>query len=461
MRILFFTWRSMLRRFVDVVAEVAERGHEVVIASPAQKPRGLPKELLGTPRVELVPYDEVSDAARGRAITLLRHARDYAWYLSPQQKVASFNRRRALDWLVWSASGRTRHADPSWPDPVVTLTPDDQATVDAALGALDARIPPDPGVLELVRAQRPDAVLVSPLLKQRFHQAEAVKAARALGIPSGFLVYSWDNLSNKGRLHAAPDRIFVWNELQRREAVDLHGADPESVTVTGAPHWDRFFAGAPSAGRDAFCARHGFDPARPIVLYLGSTTKICPDEVRVVERWLEAIRRAPDLRAANVLVRPHPDETKRWSSWKPTAERLSVSRNAHQQDQGLYDDLHNAAVVVGLNTSAQIEASILGKPVYTFAAGELAPGQEGTLHFYYLLSDTGGVVTSAATLDEHVAQLERGVAGDYDRDSITRFCESFVRPRGLDRPVVPLLADEILALGSRVGDPVDVEPVRS
>ena len=446
MRILFFTWRSTLRRFADVVTEIVERGHEVVIASPAQKPRGLPKELLTAPRVEVVPYEESSDAARGRAITLLRHARDYAWYLSPQQQVAAFNRRRALDWLVWTASGGERTADPSWPDPILTLAPEDQATVDAALGALDARIPPDPGVLELVRAQRPDVVLVSPLLKQRFNQTEAVKAARALGVPSGFLVYSWDNLSNKGRVHVAPDRTFVWNELQRREAVELHGIDADAVTVTGAPHWDSFFAGAPSSGREEFCARHGFDPDRPIVLYLGSTTKICPDEALVVERWLEAVRRAAGLREANVLVRPHPDETKRWSSWKPTGERLSVSRNAHKQDQGLYDDVHHAAVVVGLNTSAQIEASILGKPVYTFAAGELAPGQEGTLHFYYLLRDTGGVVSSAATLDEHITQLERGVAGDYDREAIRRFCESFVRPRGLDHPVAPILADEILEL---------------
>jgi hypothetical protein len=101
-----------------------------------------------------------------------------------------------------------------------------------------------------------------------------------------------------------------------------------------------------------------------------------------------------------------------------------------------------------LNTTAQIEASILGKPVYTFSGGELAPGQQGSRHFYYLLKDHDGAVAYAETLAEHVVQLERGVAGDFDADAIRRFCESFVRPRGLDRPVAPVVADEVLNLAS-------------
>src|SRR5438105_2458385 len=84
------------------------------------------------------------------------------------------------------------------------------------------------------------------------------RTARALGIPSGFLVYSLDNLSNKGRVHVAPDRTFAWNEVQRREAVELHGLDPGSVVVTGAARWDDFLDLEPSVDRDEFCRRHGF-----------------------------------------------------------------------------------------------------------------------------------------------------------------------------------------------------------
>jgi hypothetical protein len=446
MRILFFTWRVILCRYVDVVRELTNRGHEVVIASPAHKHLQLPHELRDA-RVEIVSYREVSDAARGRAIGLLRNTRDYLWYLSPQQKSASFNRRKALDRLIRGATAGEQSADRSWPDPIVRLSPDERISLDDSLAALEHSIPPDPGVMELIRNKRPDVVLVSPLLKQQFHQAEIVKAARALSVPCGFLVYSWDNLSNKGRVHVPPDRTFVWNELQRREAVELHGLDPESLVITGAPHWDAFFAMRASRPRDEFCREHGFDPSLPIVLYLGSTLRICPDEPRVVDAWLASIRGgALPLRDANVLVRHHPDETRRWSGWRPGHERVSLSPNPRQGDQSLYDELHHSTAAVGLNTSAQVEASILGRPVYTFAAGELAPGQEGTLHFYYLLREHGGMVTFAPTLAEHVEQLARGVAGDYDRDAIRRFCETFVRPLGLDRPVAPVLAGAVLDL---------------
>jgi hypothetical protein len=264
-------------------------------------------------------------------------------------------------------------------------------------------------------------------------------------VPVGFLVYSWDNLTNKGRTHVAPDKTYVWNEAQRHEATVLHGLDPETVVVTGAPHWDGFFDLQPSVGREELCRRHGFDPSRPIVLYLGSTGRISPREPDVVDRWLDMLRSAQGaLRDANVLIRRHPDERQRWSDWTTTHERVSLSHHPPPRELSLYDELHHAAVVVGLNTTAQIEASILEKPVYTFLAGdELAPGQRGTLHFYSLLEGRGGVVRYAETLDEHVRQLERGLAGDYEADAIRRFCEWFVRPHGLDRPVAPILAAEV------------------
>jgi hypothetical protein len=455
MRILFFTWRWALRRFEGALAELARDGHEISVVFRRGDRRPLPKVLRAYPSIERAVYDEVSDPEFGRAIALLRHLRDYAWYLSPEQEVGSFNRRRALDSLLGSATAGARSSDPSWPDPVLALGPDEQRAFSDALAELDRLIPPDPGVVEFIRARRPDVVLVSPLVHQRFHQNEVVKAARELGIPSGFLVYSWDNLSNKGRIHVAPDRVFVWNELQRREAIELHGIDPGSIVVTGASRWDEFFAMRPTNDRKGFCAKHGFDPDRPIVVYLGSTVGVCPDEPAVLDRWIETIRSAPPpLGEANILFRRHPGMRKYaqlWAGWTSRHERVSASRNPHQADQSLYNELTHSAAVVGLNTSAQVEAAILGRPVYTFSAGALAPGQAGSRHFYYLLKQHGGVVSYAETLDEHVDQLQQGLAGDFDREALRRFCLDFVRPLGLDRPVSPLLAEQLVQLARSGG----------
>jgi hypothetical protein len=449
-RILFCTRRRHHRHFVPLLDELGRRGHEIVLAFPSPQKVRIKGILRNRPNITALTYDEVSAPRFADAVALLRHLRDYGWYLSPEQEIATYNRHRALEQLLETAGGGTIAADPSWPDPPVQVDQSMRRRLDAELGGLDLALPPDPGVVELVHGQSPDVVLVSPLVLQGSHQTEVVKAARSLGVPSGFLVHSWDNLSNKGRVHVAPDKVYVWNDIQRREAVELHGIPAENVVVTGATHWDPFFELAPSSTFEQFCAGHGFDPAEPIVLYLGSTKNMSTDEPLLVDRWLAAVRSAPGrLARANILVRPHPKEGRRWLGWRPSGERVAASSPDAADSQGLYDELHHATAAVGLNTSAQIEASILGTPVYSFFSGDLTLGQRGSLHFYYLLEENGGAVTYAQTLQEHLGQLERGITGDFDRERISRFCEAFVRPRGLDLPVTPILADEILALAGR------------
>jgi len=458
-RVVLFTKLLTVGRFVDLAVELAGRGADVVVASPErERDRVVPEPLLTTPGIRLERYAEFEDAAFGRAVDLLRRTRDYAWYLRPEHRVGTFNRRRALDRLVQAATaGGRRAAGAAWPDPPVEIDPALREHVEPMLAELEALVAPDPGVVRYLAGLDPDVVLVTPLIRPGLHQTEVLKAARVLGIPSGFPVYSWDSLSNKGRMHATPDRVYAWNDVHRREAVELHGIDEERVVVVGAPHWDPFFELEPGDGREAFCARYGLDPGRPIVLYLGSTRTVCRDEPPVVERWLHALRSGPEaLREANVLVRPHPGESdaRRWTGWRPPDERVAVSIRADKADRSLFDELHHAELAVGLNTSAQIEASIVGTPVYTFSAGVDAAGQEGSLHFYYLLEREGGAVRFAAGLDEHVQQLERGLAGDVDREAIREFCRRIVRPRGLDRPVVPQLADEVEALARTARRPV-------
>jgi hypothetical protein len=66
------------------------------------------------------------------------------------------------------------------------------------LALMEATIPSDTAIEAFLQAERPDAVLVTPLINFGSYQADFVKSAQALGIPVGFPVFSWDNLTNKG-----------------------------------------------------------------------------------------------------------------------------------------------------------------------------------------------------------------------------------------------------------------------
>jgi hypothetical protein len=112
-------------------------------------------------------------------------------------------------------------------------------------------------------------------------------------------------------------------------------------------------------------------------------------------------------------------------------------------DQGLYDSLYHSAAVVGLNTSAMIEAGILAKPVLTIVSDEFSGGQDQTLHFHYLRASNGGLLHEARDLNEHVQQVAAALRGETGRERTLRFIERFVRPGGLATPVTPIMVEEI------------------
>ena len=249
MRILFVLNRmAHVRHFDRAVRILADRGHEICLASQDDE-LALPGLLAKHPRITSMA------AARNRgddwtaAATMLRRTRDYIRYLHPRYASARLLRHRAFEKMVGSVSDRAETLGAEWSELLLRMPKPEQKRIDALLAKLETAIPCDPDIEAFVAAQRPDAIVLSPMVGVGFTQADFVKSARALGIPSGLLVFSWDNLSNKGLIHEMPDRMFVWNDIQVREAVKLHKYPADRVVVTGAPRFDEFFEMKPATTR--------------------------------------------------------------------------------------------------------------------------------------------------------------------------------------------------------------------
>jgi hypothetical protein len=309
--------------------------------------------------------------------------------------------------------------------------------------ALERAVPSDRAVEHALAAHDPDAVVVTPLLgrsRRNRRQTDTVKAARRLGLPVGAGIASWDHLTTKGVIKAAPDAVFVWNEIQRRDAVELHFQPRARVVVTGAQLFDSWFDREPSSDGETFRAGVGLDRG-PYVLYVGSSPNIVPAEVEIafVRRWREAT-------GAQTLVRPHPYSVGAWADVDlPVAPRVPPPLPMTEADENLYfDSIHHSSAVVGINTSALIEALIQRKPVLTIAADEYRQSQSGTVHFRELRAAAGAALQTASSLEEHAAQLSSALA---DPASVAAaaddFLRAFVRPLGLQRPATPILADAI------------------
>jgi hypothetical protein len=323
-----------------------------------------------------------------------------------------------------------------------------------ALELCERAIPVLPELAQELERTNSDVLMVTPLVSEH-SQHDFARSVRAAGRPFALAVHSWDNLTNKGLVRETPDRTYVWNEIQRREAIDLHGLPPESVLAVGAHSYDHWFEWEPSRDRDTFCREVGLDALRPFLLYVGSSLQIAPDERPLIRRWIEALRRDPVLQDVGVLVRPHPYSGRTWDD-DPFADLTDVvvfpPRGAEPRDDlrraDYYDSIHHAAAVVGLNTTALIEAAIVGRRTYTWVQHEQGNTQEGTLHFHYLLRENGGPLVAASTLDAHVADLRRAVDNRDSDDWRHSFVRTFIRPRGLDLPAAPLFADDLLMFGA-------------
>jgi hypothetical protein len=476
-KILFHvTLPTLLRHFEGVLLALAERGHLVRIAASDRRPDlTMPPALAGHERMSFVTAPVDRGDAWTRHIYKLRVLRDYLRYLEKPYRNAPKLRERALRKLLTGlteeekthAIGRCPRCEQRLVDDEVSLLMlpfgvGGRKNVSRLLALMESTVPSGPAIDAFLQAEDPDVVLVTPLINFGSAQADYVKSAKALGIPVGFPVFSWDNLTNKGLIHVVPDRVFVWNERQAFEATKMQGVPAEDVVVTGAPRFDDFFRMTPGISREDFCTEHRLDPARPILTYLCSSAFVAGDERGFVTRWIDEIRQAPALARCNVVVRPHPRQKTVWKDFVPAGGRVAVTLpRSISTDQTLFDTIHHSAALVGLNTSAQLEAGIVGRPVFTILAPEFSAGQQGTIHFHYLLRQHGGFVEVASDFEAHRQQVSDAVTAGPDADRIRAFIQRFLRPRGLDQPVTPFLVEQIEALARRRARVADLSPVSS
>jgi len=451
---ILFTLASpeYLRYYDSTMRLLADRGHAVSVAVNSPRERKHARlDLVDDPRITVagvVPKRQDIWMPLARAV---RGTMDFVRYLDPRFAGAPALRNRMYR-KVLPALLRPLDRIPSLPD----------ATVSRILGLLQAierAVPVSRRVVRFLKKQAPDVVIVSPLVDAASDQVDTVRAARAAGIPVVAGVASWDNLTNKGHIRVEPDLVTVWNGLQKAEAVELHGVAPERVVMTGAQVFDRWFERTASTSRAELCRMAGLPDERPFVLFTGSSVFIARSEHEVpfVRRWVEGLRAAADprLRDIAVLVRPHPFNPEAWitadfSDLGPVAiwPRKRDTPASEEARTSLFDSLSYCDAVVGINTSAMIEASILGKPVLSLLGPEFAGTQDGTLHFRYLRRENGGCVRVAASIDEHLDQLAAVLRDPaLVRAETQQFVASFVRPHGLDVPCTPILADAIARAG--------------
>jgi hypothetical protein len=472
---VFMSLMARLRIFGSVIEELLARGHTVHLVVEDDSEHG---------SVEHAWLAELEHRP-GFSWEVRRALRTDRWYWP------AVTLRRAAEYVRWH---RPEYADRQWfrdraarrsPRWVRALlrprfmrTGPAVAAVEATMRPLERAMPIGRNVRAAVEELRPDLLLLCPDLSTGSLSSVWVTAAQEQGIPVGACIASWDNLTSKQLLGVVPDMVVVWNRIQEREAQEIHGIPADRVVVTGAQCFDQWFDWTPRP-REEFCARAGLEPSRPYILYVaGALAHTAPPELDLVHEWLRRLRtsRHASLHDVGVLIRPHPQRTEQWSKLKaeehenvamfprpPVPMPLSAEARADY-----YDSIYHSATVVGLNTTAMIEAAIVGRSVHTLLFPEYDDTQGATVHFEYLFTVGGGILRPATTFEEHEDQLAEALAEGEEKAAAQsrRFLEEFVRPYGLEEPATPRFIDAVeqLGTGSRSAPartPLWVPPLRA
>jgi len=284
--------------------------HELTARGPAHAFHIVPENLLPIYRngFNAVEFHPLLPYRQSRKILALQYSLGYA----------------QMYWADTKAMRRVRSRKPhgSWQNKLLTYTTrgiGKMAAGPARIRALDRwhcgaveQLDTVHRYEELFRQIRPTVLFCS-------HQRPSVilppvLAARRLGIPTASFIFSWDNLSSKGRIAAPFDHYLVWSDHMRSELFQYYpDITPDRVHIVGTPQFEPYSDCTLLWSREEFFRRIGADPSRRLICYSGGDAGTTPEDQEHVRVLMELIRSGRIQGNPQVIVRPVPvDDGKRY-----------------------------------------------------------------------------------------------------------------------------------------------------
>lgn len=255
-----------------------------------------------------------------------------------------------------------------------------------------------------------------------------VRVAHAMGIRTAAFIFSWDNLSSRGRILPPYDDYLVWHRPMQDELLRLYPQiDSERVYITGTPQFDYHFLPEFCLPRKELYARLSLDPARPFVLYTTGMDRDFPEEVRHVRAIIALLAEYPAARRPQLVVRAYIKGT------SPEMRALSAENlpgvvfppilweekwfTPHEQDLTIYTSLlHHCALGINPASTVSLELLMRDKPVINLGfdppGSVLPPGFGWKRHIdfdHYRRVAHSGAVTVAWSVEDVRRAIHRAL----------------------------------------------------
>lgn len=144
-----------------------------------------------------------------------------------------------------------------------------------------------------------------PFIAPLIYQAERLK------IKTVAFIFSWDNLTSKGRMAGNFDYYLVWSNLMKSDLLHFYQSVKEhQVQVVGTPQFEPYVLERYNTNKDSFYKTFEINPALPVILFTcnDSSSKNDPFYLELLADYIAA-----NKIKANLIVRTSPaDEPSRF-----------------------------------------------------------------------------------------------------------------------------------------------------
>jgi hypothetical protein len=251
-------------------------------------------------------------------------------------------------------------------------------------------------------------------------------------------VYSWDNLTAKGPFIFNVNRLIVWNDIMKNEAIEFHGYKSEDVITAGVPVFDRYtvIINEDSGEKETFLNSLGVNSSIPTitiatipVIYFGKC------HFTLAERILTFMD-SGKLPQCNILLRPHPLDGTDYTPlnnrknifvdyYGSAPDRNSLTKWVPREDNiaHLARTMKYSNVVINIASTITIDAACFDTPVINIAYDMKEHEEEymGSIARYYQYTHYSHVVrVNAADLVKSDEELLKSLNAYLRDPSIKR-----------------------------------------
>ncbi|MEK7575800.1 MAG: CDP-glycerol glycerophosphotransferase family protein [Patescibacteria group bacterium] len=204
-----------------------------------------------------------------------------------------------------------------------------------------------------------------------------LREAKRQGVKSLGMTASWDHFPKRFEARK-PDTLLVWNEILKKEAIELQDYEEKNIFVSGVPQYDLFAQKEHLLSREEFFKNINLDSGKKLISFF-SSSKRAPDDGDIVDMILKWIKEKKFSYNAHMYIRPYPGvvsdhekfdkfegnklvyidwiEKKRLfgdgaHAWYPSLEGMIFFMNV----------LYHSDVIISTYSSVSVEASVFLKP---------------------------------------------------------------------------------------------------